>query len=112
MRQFPHTVQLSQDLEDKGLAVISVSLDDPEEKESVSKFLVSAGAAFDNVISKFGLSPETAEEFEFRGDAPFYQLFDRQGKLRFQFSPDPDELENGETLDMIDQRVQQLLAEG
>ena len=95
----------------KGLAVISVSLDEPEDTEKVLNFLVKSDATFDNVISKFGFEEETGKEFEFPGQPPFYQLFDRDGKLRFQFSPDPADMENVESLEMLDQRVQQLLAE-
>ena len=106
-----HTVQLDRDNKDKGLAVISVSVDDPEDEPAVVEFLTSQEATFDNVISKFGVDTQTAEEFGFRGDVPFFQLFDRSGKLRYQFTPLPDGLENGETLDKIDQRVAELLAE-
>ena len=106
-----HTVQLNRELAAKGLAVVSVSLDEPEDEPAVLEFLRGAGANFDNLISKFGTSTESFDALDIRGDLPFYQLFDRSGQLRYQFAQDPDGLENGESFDQIDARVRELLAE-
>jgi hypothetical protein len=96
-------------MKDKGLAVISVSVDYPEDQSEVLEFLQSKGATFDNVISQFGSDAKTADEFEMPGGVPFYQLFDRSGRLRYQFSEFPEDLENGEHLDQIDNRVKEIL---
>ena len=86
-------------------------MDEPGDRAQVLDFLKSKGADFDNLISQHGASPATAEEFGFRGDLPFYQLFDRTGKLVYQFSPLHDDLPGGEPVDQIDMRVQELLGQ-
>ena len=43
------------------------------------------------------------------GAIPFYKLYDRQGKLRYQFGAQVEE--GVEMVDQIDARVEQLLAE-
>ena len=88
-------------------------MDDPAEEgteQTVLDFLKSVGADFDNVISKSG--PDGLEEFGVPGGSiPFYQLFDRKGELRYQFSPFPEGIENTELLEKMDQRLAELLAE-
>lgn len=93
---FPHTVQWHQRLADRGLAVIAVSLDDPEEEPTVRKFLTEQGATFENLLARSGASSESVAAFEIRnGAVPFYKLYDRAGKLRRTFSApiDPAEIE-------------------
>lgn len=109
-KQFPHTVKLFRELGAKGLAVISVSLDEAEAEPATLAFLEESGANFDNLISRFGVSTRSAEEFGIRGDVPFYQLYDRTGRLRYQLSAEPDGLEHGQPLTELDQRVRELLA--
>lgn len=111
VQQFPHTVSLSRSLRDEGLVVISVSMNEPDEYESVLKFLSRQAAVFDNLITPYGVGAEFLEAFDLRGDIPFYKLYDSQGTLRYTFSGDPEGLENCEPIDQIDQRVAQLLAE-
>jgi peroxiredoxin len=103
---------LSREFGDKGLAVISVSVDDPEDEAKVLDFLNSQDAAFDNLISQYGASIKSGEEFGFDGAVPLYQLFDRTGKMAYQFRPPPfyTDLENGEPVDRLDARVRQLLS--
>lgn len=107
--QFPHTVALGRELAGRGLAVISVSLDDPEGISDVRRFLVAQGAAFDNLISRFGTGSQSTEAFGLRGDVPVYRLYDRAGQLRYQFSAEPEGLEHGEPLDALDRRVRELV---
>lgn len=108
---FPHVVALHAKHSSQGLAVISVSLDDPSEQPRVFQFLRDRQASFDNLLSKFGTGSESTAAFELRGDVPLYRLFDRAGHLRFQFSGDPSGLDSGEPLENLDRRVQELLAE-
>ena len=51
--QFPHTVQLHAKYAASGLAVISVSLDEPSDEARVKTFLEKQGATFDNLLSKW-----------------------------------------------------------
>lgn len=111
VEQFPHTVELSERLAPKGLAVISLSMDQPESEEEVLTFLREKRATFVNLVSKYGAGSQSVEEFNLRGDVPLYRLYDRSGKLRYQFSADPEGLENGEPLENLDQRINELLAE-
>jgi thiol-disulfide isomerase/thioredoxin len=111
MQQFPHSVQLSEEHRDKGLRIVSVSMDEPSDEAKVLQFLRKQNARFDNVITTYGVGAEFADAFEIRGDVPFYKLYDRTGRLRYQFSADPSGLTGGERIDRIDQRVTELLAE-
>ena len=96
---------------DQGLAVISLSIDDLHKEKTVREFLARQGATFDNLASKFGSGTESAEVFDLRGGVPLYKLYDRQGKLRYQFGGDPEGLEGGKPIDQIDRRVEELLKE-
>ena len=97
-------MDLHRRLADRGLAVVSVSLDDPSNKEAVLEFLVGKGARFNNFVSQYGSGTESFEVFDV-GSLPFCKLYDREGKLRRSFSSvnspiDPDE---------IDRAVEELL---
>lgn len=109
--RFPHIVELSRKHAADGLAVISMSLNDPSEQELVLEFLRKQDASFDNLISEFGVSTRTSEAFDLRGDVPFYRLYGRDGQLAYQFSPNPDGLENCETVEQLDLRLQELLSD-
>ena len=115
LKQFPHTVELSKKHEADGLAVISVAMeileDDTEEK--TLKFLQEQEATFDNLISKYGIGVDSAVEFEVGCDGalPFYKLYDRQGKLRFQFCSDPQGEEGIYKTSDLDAKLAELLAE-
>jgi thiol-disulfide isomerase/thioredoxin len=89
---FPHTIQWSKELADKGLVVISVSLDDPEaDKEAAWDFLKEQNATFPNLITSLG-NEESMEAFEIDGGAlPHYKLYGRDGKLLQKFASDEQE---------------------
>lgn len=107
--KFPHVVELHRAHAGDGLTVISLSIDEPGEREAVLTFLAEQNAAFENFIGTYGLGTEATEAFEYGGEVPFYKLYDRQGKLRHQFSGDPRD--GIEPIDMLDQRIEELLAE-
>ena len=111
LKHFPHTVELNRRFSDQGLAVISLSIDDSVEKKTVREFLAMQGATFDNLLSKFGTGTESLEAFNMRGGVPLFKLYDRQGKLRYQFGGAPEDLEGGQPIDQIDRRVEELLKE-
>lgn len=81
--QFPHTVEMHRKLAPHGLTVVSLSCNDPEDKESVLKLLRSQQATFDNLLSRYGASEEGFNALGIKtGALPYYLLFDRRGKLR------------------------------
>ncbi len=102
---FPHTVALSRELADRGLAVVSLSLDDADDEPEVRRFLTANRATFENLRAETGASPESATAFGIEGGAiPFLQLYDRTGKLRKTF---PAPVKPAE----VEKAVRQLLAE-
>jgi len=111
VQQFAHTVELAGKHHDRGLAVISVSMNDPTERDAIEAFLQRQKAGdIENLVSGYGAGPRSMEEFDITGGAlPHYKLYDRTGKLRYTFGVDPA----GEpfTLEEVDARVAQLLAE-
>ncbi len=109
-KAFPHTVELYQKLHGRGLDVIAVSCDDAEAHETALTFLKKQHATFDNLRLKGGPSGDAFDSFELPGGLPHYSLYDRQGKLRYQFSVDPAAKKQF-THEDIQQRVEQLLAE-
>jgi hypothetical protein len=111
IQEFPRTVELHKTYSGQGLQVVSVSVDDPSQRGPVLEVLRRQGAAFENLICEAGSSETTFQAFGIPGPVPFYQLYDRDGKLRFRFSPVPSDFENTEPMGLIESRVRQLLAE-
>lgn len=112
VEQLPHTLELGERFADRGLAVVTVSCDEPEEADRVNKFLNAkqAGGAT-NLISQFGGSPRTMDEFEITsGAVPFYKLYDRTGKLRQTFGIRPTSKKQFTPAE-IEAAAEQLLAE-
>jgi thiol-disulfide isomerase/thioredoxin len=112
VEQFPHTIALAEHFGDRGLAVVTVSLDDPEESDRVKEFLQSkeAGGVV-HLISQHGASPQSITEFEIdSGAVPHYKLYDRSGQLRQTFGVDP-RAQKQFTLDEIEAAIEQLVAE-
>ena len=107
LQLFPHTVELHRTLADKGLAVISVSMDHPAHEKHVLTFLSSHRATFDNLLSRYSPGNEAAEAFDIPAGLPHYKLFDRMGKLRHELSIEPDD----PLQPRIDAAVKRLLAE-
>jgi hypothetical protein len=108
----PHTLALGKRLAERGLAVVTVSCDEPADAARVAEFLrgKDAGGAT-NLISQFGGSPRTMEEFEIAsGAVPFYKLYDRAGRLRQTFGVNPVAKTQFTAAD-IDTAIEQLLAE-
>lgn len=104
---FPHTVELSKRLADRGLVVISLSMDDPDDQPSVLDKLRSHGATFDNFISRYGGSDRSAEAFGLADLVlPKYRLYDRTGAIHtmLESSAGPIRPED------VDQAVEDLLA--
>jgi thiol-disulfide isomerase/thioredoxin len=112
VQQFGHTVDLADAKRDQGLVAISVSMDEPTERDAIVAFLERQQAGgIENVVSEYGAGPRSMDEFDIAGGAlPHYKLYDRTGKLRYTFALDPA-AEQQFTLEDVDARVRELLAE-
>lgn len=110
VEQLPHTLELGKRLADRGLVVITVSCDDPADADQVAKFLTTKQAnEATNLISQFGGSSKSMEAFEITtGAVPFYQLYDRAGKLRQTFGINPSAKKQYAPAD-VDAAVENLL---
>ena len=106
MQQFPHAVALSSVYGSAGLKVITVSMDNPNDRQRIIDYLKASGAASDpqlaNYISMYGGAEIAYQEFEIPGSIlPFFQVFDRAGRLAHTY--------NNSSTD-IDRDVEVLLA--
>jgi thiol-disulfide isomerase/thioredoxin len=108
-KSFPKILQYGRDYLDHGLAVVSVSFDDASEQEDVLDFLKSVDAAIPNLISRWGAGTESMERFGVESALPYYKLYDRSGKLRWQFSDSAEGLDNVESADQMKKRIEELL---
>jgi thiol-disulfide isomerase/thioredoxin len=87
VKLFPHTVELHRRLADRGLAVISVSMDDTEKQQPVLNFLRSHQASFENFISRYGVGSEGFDAFRISdGALPHVKFYDRNGRLQKTFA--------------------------
>jgi thiol-disulfide isomerase/thioredoxin len=94
LRGFKHTVEWQDKYRRRGLAVMSLSMDDPDEesRERALDFLKKQKATFTNLISRHGGEEEGMEAFDIDGGAlPHFKLYDRRGKLLKKFGGNPDE---------------------
>lgn len=86
---FPHNVGLHQRFADRGLTLIAVAVEDPDDAAAMSRvggFLAKQNARFENFVAKYGIGSKTATAFHIKGGGiPFLQLYDRQGKLHATF---------------------------
>jgi thiol-disulfide isomerase/thioredoxin len=112
VEQLPHTIEAAERFGQRGLAVIAVSFDDPEDSARIADFLrTKQAAAVTNLISQFGASPQSMEAFDIAsGGVPHYKLYDRAGQLRHTFGVDP-KASRQFTLSDIDAAIEQLLVE-
>lgn len=108
VEQFPHTVALGERLGGRGLAVVTVSMDNPGSEPQVRAFLERENARLENLLSSYS-SPVTAtEEFGLPGPVPCYRVYDRQGKLHREFAVNPRAAKQFTTAE-IDVAVKELL---
>ena len=110
-KNFPKIVSYGQNYGEQGLALVSLSIDDATAREDAREFLKSVKATGTHMISKWGAGTESAERFDFSGEVPFYRLYDRGGKLRYQFCANAETIERVEPLEQIEPRIKELLGE-
>ena len=90
---FPKLVQKHETYAAKGLAVISLSLDNREDIGEVTRFLKKRRAAFTNLL----LPPDQSamnglrQQFRFSGSIPHAVLLDKAGQLVWTGHPSRDE---------------------
>ena len=107
--QFPHTVALAQEHADIGLVVLSASMNDVDDLDAVKRFLAKHPGPVEHLQSSYARPVDAIDAFELGdGALPHYKLYDRTGKLRHVIRSEP---ERPLTPEVIDQLVQQLLAE-
>lgn len=107
-RMFPHTLHLAEKYRGKGLAVMSFSLDDSEQRPEALQFLRSQEGEVENLVANF---PEGSDPFEVLditgGTIPHFKLYDRNGKLHQKFFF--DDAGSSFTPESIDAAVAELL---
>jgi thiol-disulfide isomerase/thioredoxin len=87
LKLFPHAIDLEQRFRDKGLAVITVSLDDHGSAAAVRRFLRQQLAgkeaeAMQNLLSSYGVGSEAFTAFDIAdGALPHVKLYGRDGRL-------------------------------
>jgi thiol-disulfide isomerase/thioredoxin len=87
--EFPNLVKLHKDLGGRGVACISVTIDDADGKAAALKFLQKQGAAFEN----FHLDENEKvyqKEFAF-ASVPTVLVYGKDGALAKKFNADKDE---------------------
>jgi thiol-disulfide isomerase/thioredoxin len=83
---FPHTAALQQRFGERGLTVVTISLDDPDNEPAVRKFLAGSMATTENFLSPYGVGPAAFTAFGIDdGTLPHVRVYDRQGKLQRTF---------------------------
>ncbi len=91
---FPHTVDLHERYADKGLVVLTVSLDDPASLKPVENFLRQRWALTENFVADSGASEESFTKFGIAEGIPLLRIYDRKGNVLGELTgPSPDEVE-------------------
>ena len=79
--KFPHLVQMHQELSKAGLVVISLSVDESEEKANVLKFLEKQNATFQNfILEDKDRNEKAGDDKLYHSAPPIVHVFDREGK--------------------------------
>jgi len=101
MELLPHTLELAKKYASRGVTVILVAINDPDEQADDVKSVLERNQARGvvNLISRYGIGLEAVEKFEIDdGALPHLRLYDRQGRLWAKFgvsaiAPDPKRIE-------------------
>ncbi len=82
VKLFPHSVELHNKLAEKGLTVITLSVNATDDENQVLGFLQKKSATTENYLSSLGRSEKAVEAFIDPNSAvPCFKIYDRQGKL-------------------------------
>ena len=72
---------MHRELSKAGLVVISLSVDDPDDKAAALKFLQQQGATFENfILEDKGRNEKAGDEKLYHSAPPIVHVFDRDGK--------------------------------
>jgi thiol-disulfide isomerase/thioredoxin len=103
-KEFPHLVELHQRYAKDGVVCVSVSLDEPKQRDTALTFLKSQKAAFPNYLLDEGDAAWDKLDVK---SIPAVFVYDREGKLARKFTgDDPD---NQFTYADVEKFVQDLL---
>lgn len=108
-QKLPKIVHLGRAQAAAGLTIVTVCMDDSDDRDRAREVLKSAEARCDNLLSKWGASTESTDQFQVNSALPYYKLYDRQGDLRYEFSGVADPDQNVGPLDDLETRVHELL---
>jgi len=116
MAALPKTGEVGRKYADRGLAIVTVAMDDPQEEETESQFhervlapLVENNAVFTSLLSKPGGGEEGMLAFGIDGGAiPHYRIYGRDGQLIQKFvMGDPDQLwEHADVIAAVEQALE------
>lgn len=109
MEKFPSIVKLHERYGGQGLAVISVSLDAPDEQTKVLATLREQHATMTNFLTSLEFT-SSFDAFQLGGALPEYHVYDRAGNLAATFKVEPSAARQF-TVDDIAAKVEELLAQ-
>lgn len=110
VEQFPHTLEMAEKYRANEVAVISLSCDNPEQRSQVEAFLRKRNATIENLLTTLDITA-TFDGFDIRGGIPFYKLYDRTGKLRYEFNGAPRPEDHTEPIEQLEVRLRELIDE-
>jgi len=84
--ELPYFVDLHRKQQDRGLVVIAISMDEPEDMEKAQRFLQEQGARFPSYIRGFRDFEDFVNAIDpsWSGALPATFIFDRSGSLQFK----------------------------
>jgi thiol-disulfide isomerase/thioredoxin len=109
VQHFPDSVAWYHKYRDQGFTILTVSMNEPQEKDVVHAFLQRQNAVMDNLLTEYGAGGTFVEAFEIPGEIPYYLLIDENGGIRYRFSGEPEGMKDCEGLDQIPIRIEELL---
>ena len=111
VEKFPHIVELSQQFPADKVAFVSVSLDDPEEKEKVVEFLTKQRAGdLTNLHSSLDVA-DAFDAFDIADGIPNYKLYDVNGEVKYRFALNANEKQDVLVAEELDIKLREMLAE-
>jgi thiol-disulfide isomerase/thioredoxin len=91
--KFPHTLALAKKYANRGLSVVSMSMDSPEPsfQKQIVEFLTKQNSQIKNFANRLEDTDAAFAALDIVGGAlPHYKIYGRDGKLQKKFGGDPD----------------------
>ena len=108
VEKFPKIIEIHNKLSEKGVVVVTVSMDAPDNQQPVKDFLEQNKATSVNLHSSLELG-DAFEAFDLSAGVPEYRVYDKQGELDTVFKVDPTAA-RPYTVEDIEAKLQELLA--